>query len=771
MSKRNTSQLSFKNTAEAKNLNASILRRYDWDITKAIQAQPNSIVYFGSEFRNLSELEQILSSHPLWSDLKEILEIGATVPLRPISREERVMDMDFHLSRVNHKSAIKNQEALTKIIEDDIIKGYALPLPLDIIKDIPNASLAPLGCIEQDTINERGEHTQKYRITHDQSFPGPSSQSVNGRVIKESLPNCMYSFALLRLLHYIISLRERHPNTKIFISKFDLDSAYRRCHLSGKTASECHTIYNDTLLMALRMTFGGSPCPSMWGILSESITDVCNTLIQCKSWDYTNMFDKLSNTIPNPISLSDNIPFAKTRELSVKLPVNDLGKVDALDNTNDIPRVDIISSKKLQAEGTFEEVKIVLGWIVNTRSLLISLPSDKHERWSKDINKMISSGKSSNELLESTIGRLNHVAVIIPMLRHFLGTLRHAFLRSSQHKWTRFGMCEIADLHICLKMLDDATLGIPINHIVFRKPNIFYRSDAYEFGIGGYNLISGRAWRFELPVNLRLRSSLNSLEFIASVITIWVDILENKISPEDCILSQSDSTSASGWLRKSNFSGDEDSIIQMITARHLASLILQSKSCLYSQWFPGRENSVADSLSRDFHLNDSILSKFILSSVPNQVPFGLKINPLPRKISCWLTSMLRNLPEKEQWSKEPTQSSLWHGRDTNPTFSRSESATIGTSINSQGKRNIRSWGNSATQSKKVDYILNWSKLINLNQLEPPWIMYHRPSSWLEGLTQDLIEMANLLSFYRDNFKATDQQIPQKNNKRPFQDQC
>jgi len=483
------------------------------------------------------------------------------------------------------------------------------------------------------------------------------------------------------------------------------------------------------------------------------------------------MFDKLSNTIPNPISLSDNIPFAKTRELSVKLPVNDLGKVDALDNTNDIPRVDIISSKKLQAEGTFEEVKIVLGWIVNTRSLLISLPSDKHERWSKDINKMISSGKSSNELLESTIGRLNHVAVIIPMLRHFLGTLRHAFLRSSQHKWTRFGMCEIADLHICLKMLDDATLGIPINHIVFRKPNIFYRSDAYEFGIGGYNLISGRAWRFELPVNLRLRSSLNSLEFIASVITIWVDILENKISPEDCILSQSDSTSASGWLRKSIFSGDEDSIIQMTTARHLASFILQSKSCLYSQWFPGRENSVADSLSRDFHLNDSILSKFILSSVPNQVPFGLEIKPLPSEISCWLTSMLQNLPEKEQWSKEPTQSSLWHGRDTNPTFSRSESATIGTSINSQGKRNIRSWGNSATQSKKVDYILNWSKLINLNRLEPPWIMYHRPSSWLEGLTQDLIEMANLLSFYRDNFKATDQQIPQKNNKMPFQDQC
>ncbi len=82
------------------------------------------------------------------------------------------------------------------------------------------------------------------------------------------------------------------------------------------------------------MTFGGSPCPSMWGITSESITDVCNTLIQCKSWDYKNMYDKLSDSIPNPISLPDNIPFESTRDLSVKIPVNDLGKVDVFLDDN-----------------------------------------------------------------------------------------------------------------------------------------------------------------------------------------------------------------------------------------------------------------------------------------------------------------------------------------------------------------------------------------------------------------------------------------------------
>jgi hypothetical protein len=96
-------------------------------------------------------------------------------------------------------------------------------------------------------------------------------------------------------------------------------------------------------------------------------------------------------------------------------------------------------------------------------------------------------------------------------------------------------------------MLDHASTGIPINNIIFRSLNIFYRSDALEFGIGGYNLVSGLAWRFELPIELRLRTSLNSLEFLACVITIWIDIMNNNIFPEDCILSQSDSTSATGW--------------------------------------------------------------------------------------------------------------------------------------------------------------------------------------------------------------------------------
>jgi hypothetical protein len=46
------------------------------------------------------------------------------------------------------------------MINDNISRGFALPLPIDILPLLPNASLAPLGCVEQEMINELGEKNQ-----------------------------------------------------------------------------------------------------------------------------------------------------------------------------------------------------------------------------------------------------------------------------------------------------------------------------------------------------------------------------------------------------------------------------------------------------------------------------------------------------------------------------------------------------------------------------------------------------------------------------------
>jgi hypothetical protein len=72
--------------------------------------------------------------------------------------------------------------------------------------------------------------------------------------------------------------------------------------------------------------------------------------------------------------------------------------------------------KKLVAKGQMSEVKTVLGWTINTRSLLLQLPFDKHKKWTKDITSILGQTKIKNKQLETLVGRLEHIATVIPML-------------------------------------------------------------------------------------------------------------------------------------------------------------------------------------------------------------------------------------------------------------------------------------------------------------------------------------------------------------------
>jgi hypothetical protein len=79
---------------------------------------------------------------------------------------------------------------------------------------------------------------------------------------------------------------------------------------------------------------------------------------------------------------------------------------------------------KLIAEGLLEESKMILGLKWDFWCLTISLPPNKFTAWTNNINKMIIEKKVTAKELESTIGRLMHVSLIIPTILHFLSHLR-----------------------------------------------------------------------------------------------------------------------------------------------------------------------------------------------------------------------------------------------------------------------------------------------------------------------------------------------------------
>jgi hypothetical protein len=175
---------------------------------------------------------------------------------------------------------------MDKLITEDIEKGFALPLPISCLHKLPNASLVPLGYQKTSTIDETGKIIPKYWMTQKQSFPGPFGLSVNLMDQKDLLPPILYSYVMSRLLHYIVNTRLQHPTKKIFIFKIDIDAAFWRGALANSTAAEILTIFDNMLLMALWMRFGGEPCPALWGVISESLADLANSLLYKTSWDH-----------------------------------------------------------------------------------------------------------------------------------------------------------------------------------------------------------------------------------------------------------------------------------------------------------------------------------------------------------------------------------------------------------------------------------------------------------------------------------------------------
>lgn len=233
-----------------------------------------------------------------------------------------------------------------------------------------------------------------------------------------------------------------------------------------------------------------------------------------------------------------------------------------------------------------------------------------------------------------------------------------------------------------------------------------------------------------------------------------MDIINGDTDPESCLLSQTDSTSAVGWLRKSNFTDDYNAAAQLTTARKLAQLVIDNDCCLYSQWFQGDFNTVSDCLSQDFHLNDHSLTLLIKSCVPHQVPFGFEIYPLPPEISSWLTCLLQNQLFKEVWCKEPTRSKLSLGEDINYIYNPLEYQTILISKTSPKDNAIESLVHSLPPLDKVDFLLQGLLRSKVTRSEPPWTALHRPTNWLTSQTQNWTQTATLHSFYNANYAAT-----------------
>jgi hypothetical protein len=261
----------------------------------------------------------------------------------------------------------------------------------------------------------------------------------------------------------------------------------------------------DILLMMLRLSFGGKPCPYKWCITLESICDLANATLHDNNWGHDDFFAPNQHLVPEQMPLSDNTPFTKGAELIVDIPI-DPRRMHNLYNDKiiklmaDIPRADYalrgqaaallaidvcawpyhpeapIPCKSMDArdKAGLTKAKMILGWEFNFWLLLISLPENQFIAWKTVISQLLIKGLTASKVLKLTISQLGHLALVVLGIHHFLSHL----LELQQLATHRCLLCISEtccnDLLLMLCFLNNAKEGIDMNLVAFCQLNHIY---------------------------------------------------------------------------------------------------------------------------------------------------------------------------------------------------------------------------------------------------------------------------------------------------------
>ncbi|KAI2489344.1 hypothetical protein MHU86_25257 [Fragilaria crotonensis] len=656
------------------------------------------------------------------------------------------------MARGNHKSARGHEAKLldmlrTKFDEDGNFLCQRSGL------ELPDCEVAPLGITEQYTINEDGERVPKLRLTHDQSFNTTrgAKRSVNDRVEVSTYTSQIRpshdETAPLRLFP-----KATVPTGKAADHKVDCKSAYRRIHATDHgrevvhlhRGCSTHGITDDLRRVAesvaMERRVGGD---SRLGERPEKAID--------NDQGFVGAEDTFEPAVEMSIdvSLRDDGPifdcylddmFGVCRdcdrdrlEAAVPFALHLVGRPATEEET--FPRDGLLSTSKFLAEAKASERKVILGWVINTRNFTVSLPGDKHRAWTNDIRRMKEKPgrRASSKDLEALIGRLNHAAFVIPNSRPFLGRL----YRASEGPGLRVGEAHTVATRRPLVVgttTRDAARGYPsTDSSVGGQPELFGSTLAPR--VSGLRAPE-RGGVEDAPRSGPHRArSLNALEFLAALVGVWVEHqLGPQLGADDVLLSQGDSTSATGWMAKSSF-GDECPILLGV-ARELAAYLSDHGLVHYSQWFPGKENSVADVLSRDFALNDEEVSSLVFEKFAEQVPRSFRIVPLPEDVITSVGGLLRRQPKTQQLPTTPVPSATAAGRSMRASSQPSGTANMtrfleGSSPKTDSTSSLASQQQFAKDGMGIPVsLLDVALEGRRAQFVPPSITWHRPT----GLT-------------------------------------
>jgi hypothetical protein len=176
-------------------------------------------------------------------------------------------------------------------------------------------------------------------------------------------------------------------------------------------ALQCICIIGSLAYLLLRLPSGAAAAPSKFCVASEALCDLANDIMVDHSWDPGGTKTPWDENLPPPKLLDALLPYATahlldvvppspehngkcnvyiddiitiglyTPQLIVRLQWAIIVAIHCLFHPLHLNEADyhnhVLSLWKLAGNGALCELKVVLGWLINIRVFLISLPVDK----------------------------------------------------------------------------------------------------------------------------------------------------------------------------------------------------------------------------------------------------------------------------------------------------------------------------------------------------------------------------------------------------------
>ena len=747
------SNFCFQNKAIAAKLNTSTLANHNFDLQAAISADNNSICNTNSEFRHKSVTFPLFDLHKNGDKLKDMYTHGIQYPIQD-TYPERKSDLNKAILESNNGSARGKDEFIAKSYDKEVSRGWMIPILKQTLSKLQGAGRIKIGVATQTTVNPDGSRRTKHRLTHDCSQPQHSGKSVNLLCDRDKLEQIRCSRALFRTMLMLHALRHQHPSTPLLLGKFDMDSAYRRCFVWLRHALLCCTIIGELAYILLRLPFGSSPAAGAFSLLSDFVADLAQQLVDDNTWDPDTFKSDIVSDIPmvqtpplHDISTVKQLQFdIPTRTISIDVFIDDFIAICLYSISNvkrafhavplvldcifrpttdneSVERAPILAKDKLLAEGTLKIRQRILGWILDTHQMKLFVPQDKVDLIMDILHTFSTMAKQQTKLntkhrkqLESLIGKLQDIALMVPEGRFFLNRLRYRHKASGRHdsdkaKNRLFDNMELQDLQLWMDILPtigESGHGRSFDHILPVKYDFVCISDASEHAVGGYFFIgdTAYAWRFELPPKWRGLFTLNLLEFIAAYYTlhklIWLIRAVSNLNFR--VFALTDSTNALSWQHRNNFNPHLQPAHDIVS-RAFARTLLHNKVSVTPDHVTGKENIIADCMSRDTNHQPDQLCRALLAhpEASKLLPKNLQIfEQNGEDLSYFLQSLAVTLPPKELTPNKPGRSTLGLGIDGKAIYNSVESHTISFCNQNQVAKVLRSQTSSSALPTSCD---------------------------------------------------------------------